>query len=110
VYHFHFKRCTPGAVLTNQLAAHTFEIHYIFGNLTNDGFYDQKDVEISQLMQAAWLSFARNGVPVSPDGREWPLYSTTNPLTACIENRLEIRRFPANNLIELLNGARLAKN
>ena len=56
-------------------ACHGLEIGFVFG--TNDdllcGTGPEAD-KLSAAMQAAWLSFARTGKPVSPDLGEWPQY------------------------------------
>ena len=108
VYYYHFNQCSPGAVMTNELAKHTAEIRYVFGNLTEDAEYHRSDVEISRLMQHAWFSFACDGVPSTLDGLAWPVYSVAVPLTAWIENELAIRPFPELELVSLLRTARHA--
>ena len=106
VHHYHFNRRSPGALSTNELAKHTSEIRYVFGNLLGNDDYDQTDEYISHLMQHAWFSFACDGVPTTPDGVEWPLYSTSVPLSAWIENELVIRQSPQDELTGMLQTIR----
>ena len=113
LYHYHFNRRSPGSVASNELAKHTTDIRYVFGNLTTDddeGFYNQTDETTSESMQNAWLSFARDGIPKSnsPTGEfEWPRYDLSNPLTTWIgDEGLEVRPFPMTELMSFINSHR----
>lgn len=109
VYFYHFNRCSPGAVATNQLAKHTAEIPYVLGTLVEGSEYDRMDIEIAGLMQHAWLSFARDGVPKLPDGSKWPAFHSSDPSAALIDdNGFTIRPCPKTELVSLLNLARCA--
>jgi len=107
-YYYHFNRCPPGAIATNELAKHTAEIRYVFGNLTNDDYYDDVDRAISGVMQHAWISFARDGVPTTPEGLQWPRYDAVAPLVAAIENGVAFGPFPVSDLILAINTLRSA--
>ncbi len=105
-YCYHFNRRSPGSVTRNELAKHTAEIRYVFGNLTEDGYYDDSDHALSELLQSAWVSFARSGIPTSPDGHAWPAYDASNPEVAWIEDGVDIREFPATDLMLAVNKLR----
>jgi para-nitrobenzyl esterase len=74
VYSFLFDWVSPvmGGVFG---ACHGLEIGFVFG--TNDATFCGTGPEADKLsasMQAAWLSFARTGKPVSPGLGDWPQY------------------------------------
>src|SRR5260370_38098633 len=62
-YCYNFARVSPGARSSRELARHTGEIRYVFGNLTTDGQYDETDQVIADAMQSAWPAFATTEVP-----------------------------------------------
>jgi len=88
------------------LAKHTAEIRYVFGNLTDGGAYDEVDRRVSELVQDAWISFARDGVPESPRGVVWPRYTAVAPLAAYIEDAVTIRPFPVTKIMAEINELR----
>lgn len=53
VYYYHFARVSPGGNRTKELAKHTSEIRYIFGNLEPNEAYDERDTNISKELQHA---------------------------------------------------------
>ena len=55
-------------------AAHASEIPFVFGNLIerNGVQFDEKDKEVSKMMQSYWINFAKTG---NPNGKELPLWS-----------------------------------
>ncbi|OQV08325.1 hypothetical protein CLAIMM_12621 [Cladophialophora immunda] len=119
LYHYHFNRRSPGSVAARELAKHTTDIRYVFGTLSADkfeGYYDETDAKISEVMQEAWLSFARNGFPTcfpfrGTPGRvllHWPPYNSAKPLTTYIgDNGVEIRPFPMTRMLAFVNLYRL---
>ena len=116
LYHYHFNRRSPGSVASNELAKHTTDIRYVFGNLAvdgSDGYYDQTDEILSEAMQEAWLSFARDGIPRSScpgGGLEWPRYDPSGPTTTLIgDEGVEVRPFPMTELISFVNSLRLSR-
>lgn len=113
VYHYHFNRCSPGAVASNELAKHTADIRYVFGNLTadaNEAYYNQGDETLSDAMQEAWLSFARDATPRSPSSTgelEWPRYDPSEPLTTWIgDEGIEVHPFRVTKLMSFINSHR----
>jgi para-nitrobenzyl esterase len=108
IYYYHFNRRSPGAIAAQDLARHTAEIRYVFGNLTQDGAYDELDRSVSGWMQDAWVSFARDGVPQSSDGAIWPRYNPDKPLAASIEDTIAIRPLPVTELMRTINAIREA--
>ena len=78
VYPFRFTRVSPGAAASGDLAKHTSEIRYVFGNLDPAEDYNAIDARVSDTMQEAWTAFARTGVPENL-GLAWPSYRPDNP-------------------------------
>jgi len=78
-YYYEFSRASPGARRNRDLARHTSEIRYVFGNLTADGHYDEVDQQVADDMQSAWTTFAKSGVPQSADGVSWPAFDARAP-------------------------------
>ncbi len=105
-YCYHFARAAPGAIATNELAKHTAEIRYIFGTLADRAYYDSTDQRLAAIMQYAWLSFARTGVPNTPGGAAWPRYDAADPRMAWIEDGIAIRDFPVTPLMTAINKLR----
>jgi len=55
-------------------ACHALELGFVFGNYTADFCGSGPEVDrLAQLMQDAWISFARSGSPSVP-GLDWPAY------------------------------------
>lgn len=113
LYHYHFNRRSPGSIASNELAKHTTDIRYVFGNLTaetDEKYYNQTDVILSEALQEAWLSFARDGVPKSNSGIgeiEWPRYDLLKPLTTWIgDEGIEVRPFPMTELMLFISSHR----
>jgi para-nitrobenzyl esterase len=105
-YYYHFARVSPGARRTNELVMHSAEIRYHFNTLTSDGFYDEHDRAIANGMQDAWIAFARDGIPRSPDGTAWPIFSASEPRKAWIGDQFQIRPFEPDAVIEAVNSLR----
>jgi para-nitrobenzyl esterase len=106
VYCYHFKRCAPGAIASQDLAKHTAEIRYVFGNLTSEGYYDEVDEALSAEMQDAWIAFARDGVPCCKDGSAWPVYRDDNRLCAMIDTAIRTHPFEPSDLVRALGSIR----
>lgn len=85
VYPFQFSRVSPAAERSGELAQHTSEIRYVFGNLAPESHYDAVDRRLSTEMQEAWTAFAHTGVPRA-GGRSWPNYQTDNPRLTVLGN------------------------
>ena len=113
LYHYHFARRSPGSVAANELAKHTTDIRYVFGNLAADGsegYYDEVDALLSQGMQDAWLQFAQEGIRRSDSSVgsvEWPRYDPSRPETTWIgDGGIEVRPFAVTELMALVNSLR----
>lgn len=105
-HYYHFARVSPGARRSNELVKHSAEIRYVFGNLTDDGAYDDVDQAVSDGMQAAWIAFARSGMPVSPDGTAWPAFAADAPRMTWVGDRFETRPFEISPLTALIRTLR----
>ena len=97
-YCYNFARVSPGARRSSDLARHTGEIRYVFGNLTTDGQYDETDQVIADVMQSAWTAFARTGVPTVAWEAAWPavdIYVFPNICLSRMDSCFDIMR-PTN--------------
>jgi para-nitrobenzyl esterase len=107
LFYYHFARVSPGARANGQLAQHSCEIRYAFGTLTHDGFYDRTDVGVSEGVQHAWFSFARDGVPRWSNGEAFGAYEASNPVMTWIGDQAEQRPFEVTPLMAAMNARRL---
>lgn len=103
-FYYHFARVSPGAAASNELVKHSAEIAYVFGNLPADGCNDT-DQEVSAIMQQAWMSFARDGVPRG-GAFSWPEYREPDPQMAWIGDTDEIRAFEVTSLTRIIHSLR----
>jgi para-nitrobenzyl esterase len=78
-YAYRFDRVSPGNQRAGMLSCHGAELPYLFGHLIPAEDYDEVDAGISDTLQCAWTTFARTGVPSSPDGKPWPAATNTAP-------------------------------
>lgn len=106
LYYYKFCRFSPGSVISKELAKHTSEIRYIFGNLTEDGAYDAIDRRVSDLMQDAWIAFARTGVPQGPTGSPWPCYVEDAPAVSMIGDFVETTLVPVDQVVSAIHTTR----
>jgi para-nitrobenzyl esterase len=105
-YYYQFKRLSPGAIASRELAKHTAELRYVFGNLPDDAGYDAVDRHVSELVRDAWIAFARDGVPESPQGLPWPRCDADAPFAAIIRDAVTVEPFPTNRIIQIVNSMR----
>ncbi|CDR67658.1 carboxylesterase/lipase family protein [Staphylococcus schweitzeri] len=98
LYYYHFARVSPKYKMNNELAKHTSEIKYIFGNLTPEEDYDEIDKDVSYKMQYAWSTFAKCGVPKNIDHSNWCHYDKNNPYYTLINNRIQTKPLKINQL------------
>ena len=81
VYEYQFEQSLPGREPAG--AQHSFELPYVFGNLSPDGplggAYSAKDRSLSQLMVTYWTTFARTGDPNGSVPLQWPRWSADSP-------------------------------
>ena len=108
VYCYHFHRRAPGAIASQDLAKHTSEIRYVFGNLTSNGYYDAVDETLSLEMQDAWISFAREGIPRRKDGSAWPVYRDDDRLLSLIDTAIRTRSYELSELARAINSIRVS--
>ena len=102
VFFYEFARSSPGAVASGELAKHTAEIRYVFGNLHEAGRYDEVDRDLSLALQQTWVSFARDGVPSGPDARAWPAYSAHSDLVTRIGDDVEVAPLHVSQVVKLI--------
>jgi para-nitrobenzyl esterase len=104
-FYYHFARAAPGAVANGDLVRHSAEIRYVFGNLTDDGHYDDVDQVVSEGMQSAWIAFARDGIPRGPAG-PWPAYAAPEPEMTWIGDAIETRPFEVAEVTAIVHSLR----
>jgi para-nitrobenzyl esterase len=103
-YYYHFDRVSPGGHRTSELAKHTSDIRYVFGNLDPADDYDQTDQAVSDAMQSAWTEFARTGVPAS--GFTWPRFDPSAPKLTFIGDTAQTRSMATTKLTEIIAAQR----
>jgi para-nitrobenzyl esterase len=74
LYYYEFERLSPGRKASNRLVSHGTDVYYIFGNLIEEGAYEDLDRQVSREIQHAYIEFARTGVPKRLDGAAWPRF------------------------------------
>jgi para-nitrobenzyl esterase len=79
LYYYQFARVAPGRIQSHRLASHGTDVYYIFGNLIDEGPYDDLDRQISREMQHAYVEFAKTGIPKRLDGAPWPTFQSKDP-------------------------------
>lgn len=106
VYYSLFTRSGPEAVVTSRLASHGAPVPYIFGNLEDDGSYDDVDQRISRELRHALVEFAKNGVPTSSGGNEWPAFDLTAPKQTVIGDTIGAAMYKINPLLRAVSALR----
>ncbi len=88
VYLYNFARVPPNPKQTVG-AFHIAEIPFVFGSEERALGWSDEDEDLSELMQAYWVNFAKTGNPNGTNLPEWPTYQSKNWM-----------QFGANNDIE----------
>lgn len=73
---YHFTRVSPGAKRRGLGATHAAEIPYVFGTLRPPPAHADTDRELSKVMMACWVQFAKTGDPNGEGLPTWPRYVT----------------------------------
>ena len=129
-YYYVFARASPAARRSGLLAYHSAEIPYIFDSIsqettwkplgepkrkstaalgyksTMDVDFDEVDVEIANIIQRAWVDFARTGVPCLSDGTPWPLCTRSSQQFTLIGDSVEAKPLQASPVTEIINSIR----
>ena len=109
LYGYRFDRVSPGMRKSNELAKHTAEIKYIFGNLHPSDGYDDMDASLSIWMQEAWIAFARTGTPCGVNGEPWPAYTLESEFGLVIDADSYRTRIYDDPIAGLLRNLRTAR-
>lgn len=87
LYTYHFERTQPKkrwGSETNR-TPHGSEIAYVMGTIDHEDF-DSYDFELSEILTSYWANFAKTGNPNGEGLREWPLFTSENPVSMHFTN------------------------
>ena len=82
-YLYYFTRVTAAGRALGLGAFHGQEIPFVFGTLPPRRSYSGEDRDLSRIMQAYWVNFAKTGNPNGPGLPEWPAHAKATD--ACLE-------------------------
>ena len=105
MYTYRFTRVSPAARASGDLAKHTAEIRYVFGNLAPAEDYDLVDDRLSSRMQEAWTTFAADGAPSTAAG-PWPAYRSDAPVVTVLGDEVTTEPVVADPLVALIADRR----
>lgn len=99
-WQYQFEHFVPGKEA--QGAAHSFEVPYVFGNLSHTGFsaanYGPADSALADLMTSYWANFATHGDPNGPGLPAWPRYTVAGKAYQRLSADLPGNAAPATDL------------
>ena len=107
---YHFTRVSPGAQRLGLGATHSAEISYVFGNFHATNAITAKDRELSKVMQACWVQFAKTGNPNGAGLPNWPAYKAATDEHLEFGDEVRIGHFlykEACDLLEKLKTERM---
>jgi para-nitrobenzyl esterase len=109
LYEYRFDRVSPGMRKSSELAKHTAEIKYVFGNMRPSDCYDDIDMSLSAFMQDAWVAFARTGTPHGMNGEPWPAYTVESERGLVIDALSRSSRISDDPIVRLVHVLRAAR-
>lgn len=109
VYTYEFVHRSSGTP-TELGATHGAELVYLFGNpesvqSISDGF-DETDLAVADFIQAAWVSFAHTGSPISDTDIDWPQYVDSAPAYLLIGAEPEVASLIRDDRCAIFDAAR----
>jgi para-nitrobenzyl esterase len=107
VYSYYLTYVAEARRETQPGAAHTDDIAFVLQTLDNEDDLDvvtERDREISELMSAYWVQFARNGDPNGEALPEWPAYDTKNGRILGIGDEIVVLEKPLDERIQFHIG------
>jgi para-nitrobenzyl esterase len=106
-YVYYFDHRTPQSP---NGANHGAEIPFVFRNLVGGGPVGlggparPEDNEMSELMSAYWVNFAKNGDPNGPGLPRWPAFTSASPNLMFFDTKSSARPVPNMTQIKALDG------
>jgi para-nitrobenzyl esterase len=101
-YVYYFDRRTPESP---DGANHAAEISFVFGNKgVFSGAPQAGDTELSNLMQAYWVNFAKSGDPNGPGLPAWPVFTEREQKTMFFDTNPSARPIPNIEKLKALDG------
>jgi len=94
VYSYYLSYVAADRQATQPGAAHTDDIAFVLQTLDNESDLEvitEKDREVSALMSAYWVQFAKTGNPNRDGLPEWPVYAAPDGSILEIGNTVDVR-------------------
>lgn len=89
-YLYHFTRLPNTALAKKAKVHHGVDLAYVFGNQSVSDGYCDIDMELSKIMMAYWVNFAKTGDPNGPGLPLWPEYENHSDINIEFGDKIRI--------------------